>query len=654
MAKWKCSVCGYMYDEERGDLLTGIPSGTRFADLPESWICPICGAEKSAFGPAEESKTKGPELPVPWKCGVCGYEYDETKGDPSQKIAPGTKFPDLPDGWVCPVCGAPKSAFAPVRRGEITHDAAGTTVSEVLIAELQARGIEFVFGLPGTSSLGLVDAVRKNSAMRYIVFRHEENAALAASAYNKLTGKIAVCLTIAGPGATNLATGLYDAKEDGASVLSLNGQVEAQYTGPYGIQEIDQDAFFRPIAVYNNTIYDREMTVLLVNRALKYAVLHHGVAQLSVPNDIQKMRLDARLCRRETILSSPHILPAPGELDRAARLIDEAQRPVVIAGWGAFGHPEAVLTLAQKIAAPILTTYRAKGFLPEDHEWVVGVLGYSGSPQARALANESDLLITLGVGFSKFTGVPVDKSILQLDTNPVRLGKGPRTVPLWGDTGLTIPELAVRVRERPTGDVHRKIAALKTEWLRQLDREADADAVPLRPPFIMKVLSETIPEDAVISVDVGENQWWFGRNFRMKRQRFVMSGYLATMGFGFPGAIAAKLAYPDRKVFCVTGDGGFSMAMADFVTAVKYDLPLVVILLDNRELGMIQVEQLMEQYPNFATDLLNPDFAAYAEACGGVGIRVNRPGDLKDAVLRAMGQEKPVIVAIDTDPKRFR
>ena len=653
MSKWKCSVCGYVYDEEKGEPATGTPPGTPFASLPDDWRCPVCGAGKDAFSRVPEETPSGPAGPVTWKCSVCGYVYDEEKGEPATGTPPGTPFASLPDDWRCPVCGAGKSAFALERQEDRAHEASATTVSDVLVAELAARGITLVFGLPGTSSLGLVDAVRKNTAMRYIVVRHEENAAMAASAYNKLTGKIAVCLTIAGPGATNLTTGLYDAKEDGASVLSINGQVETQYTGPYGIQEIDQDAFFRPVTVYNNTIYDRKMTCLLVNRALKYAVLHRGVAQISVPNDIQKQPLDARFCRKETLLSSPHILPDEAEIRKAAAAINAADRPVIIAGWGAYRDGEAVVALARRIGAPILTTYRAKGFVPEDHEWVMGVLGHSGSPQARKLATEADLLITLGVGFSKFTNVPSEKPLVQVDTNPVKLGRGADTIPLWGNCTLTIPKLTAQVRERNPEHVLKKISGMKREWLEQLDREADGKAVPLRPPFIMKVLSEVIPEDAVITVDVGENQWWFGRNFRMKRQRFAMSGYLATMGFGFPAAIAAKLAYPQKQVLCITGDGGFSQAMSDFVTTIKYDLPMVVIILNNHQLGMIQVEQLMEHYPNFGTELLNPDFAAYAEACGGTGIRVGKPGELKPAVERAIDLNAPVIIDVDTDPRRF-
>lgn len=653
MAKWKCSVCGYVYDEEIGEPSTNSPPHTLFSDLPDGWRCPVCGADKGAFTLVAADTPAGPAGKVVWKCRVCGYTYDEQRGEPATGTPPGTKFSDLPDGWRCPVCGADKGAFFMVMKEELAHDASATTVADVLFSEIARQGIDLVLGIPGTSSLGMVDAVRRQEKMRYIAVRHEENAAMAASAYNKLTGRIAVCLTIAGPGATNLTTGLYDAKEDGASVLSVNGQVEVQYTGPYGIQEIDQDAFFRPVTVYNNTIYDRKMTVVLVNRALKYARLRAGVAQLSVPNNIQKQGLDSRFCRRESATVSSNILPDDRELQKAIDIIERSERPVIITGWGAFDSGDAVLSLARKIGSPVLTTFRAKGIIPEDNEWLVGILGSVGPPQARTIANKADLLITLGVGFSKFTNVPIDKKIIQVDTNPVKLGKGQDTLSLWGNCHLVIPKLSAGVRSRNIEHVLKEISGLKREWSEQIEREADSDAVPLRPPYIMKILSETIPGDAVITIDVGENQWWFGRNFRMKRQRFAMSGYLGTMGFGFPAAIAAKLAYPDRTVFCITGDGGFSQAMSDFVTAVKYNLSLIVVILNNRQLGMIQVEQLTENYPNFATDLLNPDFSAYARACGGEGIKVDRPGELKGAIERAMMMNGPVIVDIETDPRRF-
>jgi len=587
-----------------------------------------------------------------WKCSVCGYIYDETIGDPKAGIPGGTTFENLADTWTCPVCGAGKEAFRKVPTEDI-HAGSLTTVSDVMVAELAAWGVNIVFGLPGTSSLGLVEAIRKNPGIRYFVVRHEENAAFAASAYNKFTGNIAACLTIAGPGATNLATGLYDAKEDHASVLSLNGQVEAQYTGPGGVQEIDQDAFFRPVTVYNNTIYEKNLAVLLLTRALRFAKIERGVAQISVPNDIQKQPLDARFCARESCLCGPDILPPDDLIKTAAGAINNAKKPVILAGWGAYSDGKMVHALAEKIKAPILTTFRAKGILPEDNPWVIGILGNVGSPHARILVNEADLVITLGVGFSKYTNVPGEKSFVQVDIDPLKLGKNRQTTALWGNCSLVLPKLLALVQEREDGASIKRIDSLKKEWDLQRDAEADSSAAPLRPPFIMKVLSEVIPPDAVISLDVGENQWWFGRNFRMKQQRFVMSGYLATMGFGLPGSIAAKIAYPDRTVFCITGDGGFSMAMADFITAVKYDLTVIVVVLNNHQLGMIQVEQMMEHYPNYATDLMNPDFARYAEVCGGIGIRVSRPEELRNALVTAMSHKRPVIIDVETDPKRF-
>jgi len=454
-----------------------------------------------------------------WTCSVCGYVYSKEKGEPATETPPGTSFSDLPDTWTCPVCGAAKSAFILVEEEDALHEASGNTVSDALISEREAGGVTLVFGLPGTSSPGLVDAIRKNPNLRYIVVRHEENAAMAASAYNKLTGKMAVCLTIAGPGATNLSTGLYDAKEDGASVLSLNGQVESQYTGPHGTQEIDRDAFFRTVSVCNNTVYERNKAILLLDVALKYATLHHGVAQVPVPNEIQKQLPDRACCRKEICIASPHIVPDGEELAKAAAAIEQAENPVIIAGWGACGEGAAPGTLAEKIKAPILTTFRAKGVLPEGHPRVAGVLGSVGSPQARPLANDADLLITFGAGFSKFTNVSTDKALIQMDTSPVRLGRGPRALSLWGNCALTIPKLTGMVKVRDHPEVLPRISQMKWDWQEQLDREADATAIPVRPPYIMKVLSETVPGDAVITVDVGENQWWFGRNFRMKRQR---------------------------------------------------------------------------------------------------------------------------------------
>jgi pyruvate oxidase len=577
--------------------------------------------------------------------------YDEDAGDRAGRITPGTRFEDLPSGWRCPVCRAEKASFS--RIDTLTAGLVTTTVSDVIVDEMARWGVSVVFSIPGTSSLGIIDAIRKRSDMRYIAVRHEETAAMAASAFNKLTGKIAACVTIAGPGATNLATGLYDAKEDHAAVISINGQVETQYAGPGGFQEIDQDAFFRPITVFNNTIYDKNMTLRLLTMALRHASIQRGVAQISVPNDIQKEPLDPRCCIRESQLQGFPVMPTAAELRRAADRINQAAKPVIIAGWGAWGLGEMVGLIADCIKAPILTTFRAKGILPDDHPWIFGILGNVGAPAARSLVESADLLIALGAGFSKMTGIPLDVPMVQVDIDPLKLGKGPDCIPLWGNCAHVLPGLLPLLAEREDGSVQKRMLDMKGEWHKQLGLEADESAIPVRPPYIMKVLSDIIPAEGIISIDVGENGWWFGRNFRTKGQNMIMSGYLATMGFALPGAIAAKIAYPDRQVFCITGDGGFGMAMAEFLTAVKYELPMVIVILNNHQLGMIQVEQMMEDYPNFGTDLHNPDFSRFAESCGGAGFRVESPGDLKDTLIMAGKSGLPSIVDIETDNKRF-
>jgi len=527
------------------------------------------------------------------------------------------------------------------------------TVSDLIIAELEKWGVGVIFGIPGSSTLGLVEAIRKNPSIQYIVVRHEQNAAMAASAYNKLTGKIAACLTIAGPGATNLATGLYDAKEDHASVLSLTGQVEGKYSNSISTREFNSDAFFRPVTVFNCTITNKKDALKILKQALKHSILELGVAQISIPNDIQKKPLDAIICERDYDLTNFNILPDESEIEKAVQLINQAKKPVIIIGWGAFGSGGDVLRFAEKIKAPIITTFRAKGIIPEDNSWVLGILGNVGSPFTRKVVNDADLLITLGVGFSKLTNVPIDKPLIQIDIDLIKLDKHRFEIVLLGDCKLVVPKIVEKIISKPDNSNIKKIREMKKEWFTQLVKEADPKIVPIRPPYIMKILSEIIPEEAIISIDVGDNAWWFGRNFIIKKQRFVMSGYHQAMGFGLPGAIAAKLAFPDKTVFCITGDGGFAMTMMDFITTIKYKLPIIVVVLNNKQFAMIQEEQKNEKFPLYGNDLLNPDFARYAEACGGIGYTVKKPQELLPTLEKAMRAKCSTIIDINTDPKRF-
>ncbi|MDD4876347.1 MAG: thiamine pyrophosphate-binding protein [Dehalococcoidales bacterium] len=581
-----------------------------------------------------------------FRCTVCNYVYDETKEN--------VKFSELADDWTCPVCNAAKSAFVSLSEIYTEKPAEQKTVSDVVIEQMAEWGIKFVFGIPGTSSLGLVDAIRKNNKLKYIQVRHEQTAAFMASAYGKLTGHIAACLTIAGPGATNLATGLYDACLDHSPVLALTGLVKRQLIGPGSFQEIDQHSFFEPICVFNHTLMAEDQAATLITLAIKHALVDRGVSHISVPNDIQKLNCDTVILPMEGRIPNNNIMQCEQLIRQAALVIDRANRPVIISGFGALGQGEKLLRLAQKISAPIVTTFRGKGVIDEDNELYAGSHGTIGSTAAARIVRESDLLIVIGSSFSDMTQIP-EKKMVQIDINPMMIAKKyPVEVGLWGNCSEIISQLIKTVNKKKNEEYLTEIVKLKQEWIGLLAQEADSSQTPIRPQYIINVLNQKIDSNAVISLDVGENGWWFGRNFLMKHtQKMVMSGYLASMGTGLTGALAAQLAYPDKQVVCITGDGGFSMVMEDFLTAVKYDLPIKVFLFNNRQLGMIMQEQKVENYPNWQTDLYNCDFAEYAQNCGGVGISVKDPAELESAVEKALSLEKPVIVDIITDPKRF-
>lgn len=581
-----------------------------------------------------------------YRCTVCNYIFDEDKE--------GYKFDELQENWRCPVCNSPKSTFVLLTEDIVELKEGESTVSDVLVEQMVEWGIKFVFGLPGTSSLGVVEAIRKNNNLKYVQVRHEQTAAFMASAYGKLTGHPAACLTVAGPGATNLATGLYDASLDHSPVLALTGMLKRQLIGPGSFQEIDQHSFFEPITVYNKVLMSEDQTTTIITNAIKHAILDKGVAHIGIPNDVQKIPYIAKTRTFEGSFPNQAINQPMFLILQAAQAINQSERPVIISGFGGITQGDNILKLAEKISAPIVTTFRGKGVIDEDEELYVGGHGGIGSTTATELVLKSDLLMVIGSSFSDMTQLPV-KKVVQIDINPMMIGRQyPVEVGLYGNSAEILPQLLDLVRENRKEDYLMEIKRLKKDWFDLLDEEADGTLTPIRPQYIIKVLNEKLADDAVIALDTGENGWWFGRNFWMKKtQKMIMSGYLGTMAFGLPAALAAQLIYPERQVICITGDGGFSMVMADFVTAVHKELSIKIFVFNNHQLAMIMQEQMIEKYPNWQTELYNPDFSQFAENCGGVGIKVTKPEELPDAVDKALSTEKPVIVDIETDPRRF-
>lgn len=582
-----------------------------------------------------------------WRCTVCNYVYDEAKEK--------RKFADLPKEWVCPVCGAPKSAFVLLTDQAGKEKKVEHTVSEVLVNQLAEWGVKYVFGIPGTSTLGVVDAIRKtNGRVRYLQVRHEETAAFMASAYGKLTGHVSACLGISGPGATNLATGLYDAQLDHSPVLALTGMVPRSLIGQGSLQEIDQYSFFEPISVYNKTLMTEDQTTTLATLAIKHALLDQGVAHIGIPNDVQKMPYEAPILPFEGRMPNLAYGQEDWLIEKAAKVIDRAQRPVVLAGFGCRGQGNKLLKLAAKIGSPIISTFRAKGVVDEKESLYVGCHGGIGSTAAGELMEKTDLLVAIGSSFSDLSQIPLKKTV-QIDINPLMIARRyPVEVGLLGNSAVLIPKLTEKVMQKENADYLAEIVRLKQAWLNQLEKEADATKMPIRPQYIIKVLNDKVADDSVFSLDVGENCWWFGRNFQMKKtQKLVMSGGLATMGFGLPGALAAALAYPEHQIVCLTGDGGLTMVLGDFLTALKYGLPVKVFVMNNKRLGMIMQEQKVEGFESWQTELYDYNFADFAEHSGGVGIKVTQPSELEAAVEKALWTNKATIVDIDTDPRRF-
>jgi len=591
-------------------------------------------------GPLGEGSIENGLLRCPWH----GYDYDPLTG------LPPAGFSDAPEAY--PVEERPDGVWVAVPR-RAAHQ---RTVSDVMVETMVAWGITHVFGMVGHSNLGFADAMRRaeeRGELTYIGIRHEGAAAFAASAYGKLTGRPAACFAIAGPGSTNLLTGLYDAKVDRAPVLAVSGQVPSKVLGRGAFQDLDLDRAFGDVADYSATVLHGSDHAELVALACKTALVDRGVGHLVLPDEVQVLPAgDAVPARPEGRVADRAAGPPTDALARAAAVIDGARRPVVVVGHGARFDMDEVVGLAEELGAPVLTTFKAKGQISDRHPLGCGVLGRSGTPVASWMMNESDLLIVFGASFSNHTGIAPYKPIVQVDFDPMALGRfHPVTVPVLGHVGVTARALRaavgpVRDRVDQRADVAARWAIWRAEKARRL---GDDHGHGVSAAAVFDAMSRLVPADAVIAVDVGNNAYSFGRYFECDRQSVLMSGYLGSIGFGFPAAMGAWAAAPDRPTVAVTGDGGFGQYLAEFTTAVKYGMPITHVLLDNSELGKIAKEQRAADMDVWQVSLQNPDFAAYAELCGGRGIKVTSRDQLDAALSGALATDGPALVHVVSD-----
>ena len=526
------------------------------------------------------------------------------------------------------------------------------TVSDIFLKVLAAHGVEHLFGIPGDAINDVTEAIRKQDSIRFIGVRHEEAGALAASVQAKLTGRLAACMGTSGPGAIHLLNGLYDARLDHAPVIAITGQVATGFIGTESHQEVRLEQLFSDVAVYSQTVTTAAQVPEVFLEACRAAVVHRGVAHVSIPTNVSGLHTSFDDEQRLKTVAAGKISPVTADCDATVDLVEQSERIVILAGIGCAGCQAELFAFANAVQAPIVRSLKAKEVIDDDHPLCAGGLGMLGGKPAVKAMDECDLLIMIGTDFPYRDFYPDSARTVQIDWEPTRIGRRhPVDIGLVAHAGPTLAALTERVTRRETGSFLEAIQAEMGRWRKSRDQDERSDSMPIAPPRVLKAVSDAAPDDTIFIADTGTATAWAARHLRIRSgQRFTLSGGLATMAIGLPGAIGAQLAYPERRVVAIVGDGAFSMLIGDLVTAVRYELPVVIVVLNNSKLGFITLEQEAKGLPDWGTDITNPDFTALAEACGALGISVTDPDDLDTALQQAFDARRPVVVNVSVDP----
>lgn len=541
------------------------------------------------------------------------------------------------------------------------------TVAHVLVDSLAELGVRQVFGVVGDALNPITDAIRRADGVEWIGCRHEEAAAFAAGAQSQLTGRLGVCMGTVGPGSVHLLNGLYDAAKSHTPVLAITGQVPLAEVGTDYFQEVDNDLLFRDVAVFRATVTSPEQFPGLLEIAVRTAVARRGVAVLTVPGDVGGLEVpDERTPR--FFLADHSTRPDEPDLERAAALLNDTEKVTLLVGRGARGARDDVLRLAQRLAAPMVLTLKAKEGFEDDNPYEVGQTGLIGNPAAAEAMQDADALVLLGTDFPYRDWYPTGKKVIQVDTAAEHIGRRvPVDLGLVGDVGPTVRALLDRLTEDRDVDHLARAREKYAEWCKGQQRlatpEHDRTLVgkvrsaldnrdhQIRPEALAAAVDQVAADDAVFTSDTGMATVWLSRFVRMRGSRRLLGSYnLGSMANAMPQALGAQLLDRDRQVVAFCGDGGLSMLLGDLMTIRTYRLPVKLVVFDNRRLGMVKLEQEQAGLPEFGTELDNPDFAAVATALGITGIRVTDPDDLQDAVHRAFTTNGPVLLDVLTNP----
>lgn len=524
------------------------------------------------------------------------------------------------------------------------------TTCETILEVLAQCEVRQIFGVVGDAINPLVDAIRRDDRFEWLHVRHEEAGAFAASAQAKLTGKLAVCAGTVGPGAIHLLNGLYDAKKDSAPVLAITGQVPRSEVGSDYHQEVNLDALFSDVCVFNQTLNSVDQLPRLIQQAVETALSRRGVAHLSIPADLGAASVEQPNELMPITRNIGESTPSLDEVRRAAELLDNAKSVAILCGCGCRDATTELLTLAERLQAPIVHALRGKDLVAYDHPLWIGGTGLLGSKPGMQAIDECEALLMVGTDFPYRDWLPHGKPVVQIDVRAEHIGKRcPVTVGLVGHARPTLAAMADCISRENDSKFLKDIQERHVHWEQSMHSESDIHRSNdlIHPQAIARIASELADENAVFCVDTGEVSVWGARHVQIRgSQRLLMSFNLASMAFAMPGALGVQALDRSRQVISFSGDGGFSMLMGDFITACNFDLPIKVIVFNNGKLGLVKMEMEVAGYPEYGTDLKNPDFAAIARTCGGGGIRVTEPGQLYDAIKTAFTTAGPFLVDV--------
>jgi pyruvate dehydrogenase (quinone) len=537
----------------------------------------------------------------------------------------------------------------------------GARTADIVAESLLDWGVDVIFGIPGDGINGFIEALRRRKEkIKFVLVRHEESAAFMACAYGKYTGRLGACVATSGPGAIHLLAGLYDAKADSTPVIAITGSTYSDMMGSNYQQDVDLLQLFSDVAVYNNMINSPEHAEMAVDIACRSAISKRGVSHLTIPIDVQERQLSGKYSRHKvgghtSDVFTPCIMPDSDILQKAADILNSGEKVVLLVGQGALGAGREVGAVSEKLGAPIVKALLGKAVVPDDHPNSLGGLGILGTEPATDAMQQADTLLMVGTSFPYIDYLPkIDHARgIQIDLLPEKIGlRYPVEAGLIGDARTTLAALLPLLKENDNREFLRSKQNAMKGWMELLRERSSRTDRPVKPQVVAAAVSDELKENAIISVDSGTNTVWAARYIQLRRgMKFSLSGTLASMACGLPYAIAAQIAYPDRQCVAFVGDGGFSMLMAEFATAVQYNLPVKVVIIKNNTLGMIRWEQMaFLGNPEYGVELTPIDFAEFAESCGGKGYSINEPAEVKPVISRAMAEAKPTIIEAYVDP----